>query len=330
MKTLRLKSLLRITGLSILALALPLLAGCNEEYLLFQPKGEIAAQEKDLILMSFWIMMLVVVPVIIMTIWFPIKYRAGRKETEKSKYTPNWEHSNKIEFWVWSIPTVIIIWLAYITFQTSHSLDPRKPIVAEKETMRVHVVALDWKWLFIYPEQEIATINELTIPVDTPVEFLITSDTVMNSFSIPNLGSMIYAMAGMENQLHLIGNEVGTYRGYSANYSGFGFSGMKFNTHVVEDAEFDSWVNKVKSSEKTLTPEVFQQLTVKTKDNAVEHYSKANPLTFSYIVEKYTGPQGANKHAAYVNPYAAKKAVKEIKDNTHNQHDAATQAGAKH
>ena len=281
-----------------------LLSGCNiNEFILFQPKGEIAEQQSWLITMSFLIMMIVVVPVIFMSIWFPIRYRSKRKVTDKSKYTPNWEHSNKVEFWVWAVPCAIIIWLGIITYQTSHSLDPRKPIESDKATMRIHVVALDWKWLFIYPEQEIATVNELTIPVDTPVEFLITSDTVMNSFSIPSLGSMIYAMAGMENQLHLIGNEIGVFRGYSANYSGFGFSGMKFKTHVVSDNEFNQWVNTVKQSDEILDPERYQQLALKTKDHPVEYFGQASPLTFNYLVEKYTGQQG-QKTAKYVNPFA--------------------------
>ena len=288
-------------------LLLLLLSGCNlEEYLLFQPKGEIAEQQSNLIVLSFLIMMIVVVPVIFMTIWFPIRYRKNRKDTEKAKYTPNWEHSNKVEFWVWSIPCAIIVWLGIITYQTSFSLDPRKPIESENPTMRVHVVALDWKWLFIYPEEGIATVNELTIPVNTPVEFLITSDTVMNSFSIPSLGSMIYAMAGMENQLHLIGEELGTYRGYSANYSGFGFSGMKFDTHVVEKTNFDQWINKVKESTDTLTPARFNELAKKTKDHPIEYFGSASPLTFNYLVEKYTGQQG-QKTESYSNPFITPK-----------------------
>ena len=157
--------------------------------------------------------------------------------------------------------------------------------------MRIHAVALDWKWLFIYPEQEIATVNEIAIPVDVPVEFLITSDTVMNAFFIPQLGGMIYAMAGMENQMHLMATEAGVYRGLSGNYSGFGYSGMKFQTHAVPAAEFDQWVNKVKSSDRTLSKEEYDHLIEKTKDHPVEFFGKADPLMFNKIIEKYTGPQ---------------------------------------
>jgi len=258
------------------------------DYLLFDPKGPIAAQQMDLIIWSFLIMMIVVIPVIGMTIWFSVSYSAKK---ERGDYDPHWEHSNPIEIVVWSIPLLIIIALGIITYKTSFSLDPRQPIQSEKPTMRIQVVAMDWKWLFIYPEQEIATVNELAFPVDTPVEFLITSDTVMNSFFVPQLGSMIYAMAGMENQLHLIADKTGTFRGMSAHYSGFGFSGMKFKAHSQTDQDFETWVNKVKASPTTLSPEVYKQLSVKSKDNKIAHYSSVNPLMFNRIIEKYTGVQ---------------------------------------
>lgn len=275
----------RLHRLAIVPLLL-MLGGC--EYLLFDPKGPIAAEQMDLIILSFLVMMIVVIPVFFMTFWFSIKYRAGNK---KSEYLPHWEHSNKIEVIVWSVPLAIIIALGIITYKTSFSLDPRKAIESEKPTMRIQVVALDWKWLFIYPEQEIATVNEFAMPVDTPVEFLITSDTVMNSFFVPQLGSMIYAMAGMENQLYLIADEVGEYRGLSANYSGFGFSGMKFKALAKSDADFDTWVHEVKTSGLTLDSSTYNNLTSKSKDHPVEYYSRVNPLMFNRIIEKYTGPQ---------------------------------------
>ena len=270
----------------LLIMVLPLLGGCD--YLLFDPKGPIAAEQMELIILSFLVMLIVVIPVFFMTFWFCIKYRANNS---KAEYKPNWEHSNLIEVVVWSVPLAIIIVLGIITYRTSFSLDPRQAIDHETPTMRIQVVALDWKWLFIYPEQEIATVNELALPVDTPVEFLITSDTVMNSFFVPQLGSMIYAMAGMENQLYLIADEPGVYRGLSANYSGFGFSGMKFKAHAKTQDDFNDWVAQVKASSNSLTKDVYQQLTVKTKDHPVEHYASVNPLMFNRIIEKYTGEQ---------------------------------------
>jgi len=276
----------RLLRTAICLSALPLLSGCD--FLLFDPKGPVAEQQKDLIILSFLVMMIVVIPVFIMTAVFAIKYRASNT---KNEYKPNWSHSNLIELVVWSVPLAIIIVLGTITYRTSFSLDPRQPIESDKPTMRVHVVALDWKWLFIYPEQEVASVNELAIPVDTPVEFLITSDSVMNSFFIPQLGSMIYAMAGMENQLYLVADETGVYRGMSANYSGFGFSGMKFKAHALTQADFDAWVTQVRQSPEALSDQRYQQLKEKTKDHPVEYFSSVNPLKFNRIIEQYTGPQ---------------------------------------
>lgn len=278
--------LMRLAKLAILSLVLPILGGCD--YLLFDPKGPIAAEQMNLIILSFLVMMIVVVPVILMTVFFSVKYRANN---DKADYEPDWEHSNKIELVVWTVPLIIIIVLGIITYKTSFSLDPRQPLESDKQVMRVQVVALDWKWLFIYPEQEIATVNELAIPVDTPIEFLITSDTVMNSFFVPQLGSMIYAMAGMENQLYLKADEEGTFRGLSANYSGFGFSGMKFDTKSLNEQDFNAWVNEVKSSPNTLTKEAYETLSIKTKDHPIEKYSSVNPLMFNRIIERYTGVQ---------------------------------------
>lgn len=277
-------SLARRLRLILALAALPLLSGCN--FMLFDPKGPIAEQEMWLIIISVLVMLLVVIPVIVMSIWFPIQYRAGNKRAE---YKPNWAHSTKIEIVVWSVPMLIILCLGIITYFTSHSLDPRKPIESDKPTLVVQVVALDWKWLFIYPEQQIATVNELAIPIDTPVEFLVTSDTVMNSFFVPNLGSQIYAMSGMENRVHLMGTEIGTYPGFSANYSGFGFSGMKFSAIVTEENDFDAWVARVQASPNSLTSSAFEQLSEKTRDVPPAYYGDVNPLLFSDIIEKHAG-----------------------------------------
>ncbi|MEM1143076.1 MAG: ubiquinol oxidase subunit II [Pseudomonadota bacterium] len=271
---LRLLCLLACTGLS----------GCN--YLLFDPKGPIAQQQMEIIIFSVVVMLIVVIPVMIMGVWFPIQYRA---DNDKSDYRPNWEHSNKIEAVVWAIPVAIIVTLGWITFVSSHDLDPREPIDADQPTMVVQVVALDWKWLFIYPEYQIATVNEFAMPVGTPVEFLITSATVMNSFFIPNLGTQIYAMSGMENRLHLMASQRGTYPGFSANYSGFGFSGMKFNALATDQPGFDEWVAKVKASDQTLDDTRFEQLKQKSRDVAPMYFASVNPLLFSDIIQSYTG-----------------------------------------
>lgn len=277
----------RLLKPTLLTLLFTALTGC-EKVALLDPQGPIGVEIRDLIYLSVAVMLIVVIPVLIMSVWIPIKYRASNKNAE---YKPDWEHSNKIEAVVWAVPCLIILALAIVTYTSSHALDPRKPLVSDKPTLRIHVVALDWKWLFIYPEQEIASVNEVAIPVDVPVEFLITSDTVMNSFFIPRLGGQIYAMAGMENQLHLMASKAGVYRGMSANYSGFGFSGMKFKTLALNESAFNQWVNKVKNAPVELSDDAYHHLIEKTKDHPVEYFSRVNPLMFNHIIEKYTGPQ---------------------------------------
>jgi cytochrome o ubiquinol oxidase subunit 2 len=278
----RYKNWLRLPLLLIFFL---FLGGCDE-FALFDPKGPVAAAQQWLIIVSFAIMLIVVIPVLIMSLWFPYKYRS---DNTREEYLPNWEHSNKIEFVVWTVPILIILALGVLTYITSHSLDPRKPIESDKPTMVIQVVAMDWKWLFIYPEHGIATVNEMAMVVDQPVEFLVTSDATMNSFFIPNLGSMIYAMSGMENRLHLMASEPGTYKGMSTNYSGFGFSGMKFNAIASSQAEFDNWVEEAQNSKHLLTQQAFESLQVKSRDVKPMYFSNPNPLLFSDIIEHYTG-----------------------------------------
>lgn len=175
-----------------------LLGGCNMEIL--SPKGDIGAQEKTLLFTATGLMLLVVIPVIIMILTFAWKYRASNT---KADYQPKWAHSTAIEVVVWTVPCIIVAILAVITWRSTHALDPYKPLVSEHKPVTIEVVSLDWKWLFIYPEYDIATVNEIAFPVDVPVNFRITSASVMNSFFIPQLGSQIYSMAGMETKLHL-------------------------------------------------------------------------------------------------------------------------------
>ncbi|MEZ0231672.1 MAG: ubiquinol oxidase subunit II [Methylophilaceae bacterium] len=273
----------KLFGLLSSLYATLMLSGCDMA--LLDPKGQIGVDEKNLIITATLLMLIVVIPVIIMTVVFAWRYRASNKD---ATYTPDWSHSNKIEAIVWTVPLLIILVLGTITWETTHSLDPRKPIVSDAKPIVIQVVSLDWKWLFIYPEQGIATVNQLAFPVNVPVEFQITSGTVMNSFFIPQLGSQIYAMAGMKNTLHLIANESGTYKGISANYSGHGFSGMKFDTLVTPQEDFDAWVSKVKASSETLSAEKYAALEVKSQDNPVELFATVKPDLYEDIVAKYT------------------------------------------
>lgn len=275
----------RLRCLVLLAVAM-LLSGC--QYTLFDSKGVVGKDIGDTILLTAGIMLIVVIPTVILSVWLPFKFRASNTDAE---YEPEWEHSNKIEAVVWFIPIAIIAVLATITYIKTHELDPREPLVSDKEPLTIQVVALDWKWLFIYPEQKIATINEVAFPVNQPIEFLITSYSTMNSFFIPRLGGQLYAMGGMENRMNLMANEEGVYRGLSANYSGFGFSGMRFKAHVTSDDEFENWVNSVKASSKVLDETTLNQLKKKTRDHQPEHFSDIDPLQFKNIIEEFTGVQ---------------------------------------
>lgn len=234
--------LTRILSKIALAIAVGLLAGCQGGVL--DPKGQVGIDEKHLIILSTVLMLLVVVPVIFMTLYFAWKYREGRDEI----YEPKWSHSTKIEVMCWTVPIIIVIILGVITWKSTHELDPYKPLKSDKDHITVEVVSMNWKWLFIYPDLGIATVNQLVFPANVPVAFNISSEGVMNSFFIPQLGSQIYSMAGMVTKVHLIANEPGTFKGYSANYSGAGFSGMKFNAIATPtEADFDAWVAGVKA-----------------------------------------------------------------------------------
>ncbi|WP_241082611.1 ubiquinol oxidase subunit II [Achromobacter xylosoxidans] len=270
-----LATLTRIFGVG----AVMLLGGCNMEIL--SPKGDIGAQEKTLLFTATGLMLLAVIPVIIMILTFAWKYRASNT---KADYQPKWAHSTAIEVVVWTVPCIIVAILAVITWRSTHALDPYKPLVSEHKPVTIEVVSLDWKWLFIYPEYDIATVNEIAFPVDVPVNFRITSASVMNSFFIPQLGSQIYSMAGMETKLHLNAREPGTYAGISANYSGAGFSGMRFKAIATSQEGFDNWVKEAKASGTALTPAVYQELTKRSEHNPVAKYASVPPSMFDYIL----------------------------------------------
>lgn len=266
-----------------LLLAALFLGGCD--FALFAPEGEIGVKIRNTMFTTVGFMLLVVIPTLCLIVWVTLKFRKG----QNAEYQPEWEHSNKIELFAWGIPIIIIIILASITYYTSHSLDPRKPLKSDKEPVTIQVVALDWKWLFIYPEEGVASINEIAIPANRPVEFLITSNSTMNSFFIPRLGGQIYAMAGMENRLHLLAYKEGVYRGMSSNYSGFGFAGMRFKVHAVSEQGYKDWINKAKQSPQKLDSTSFVELAKQSRDNPVEYFGSIDPLQFKKIIEQFTG-----------------------------------------
>ncbi|SFN37144.1 cytochrome bo3 quinol oxidase subunit 2 [Izhakiella capsodis] len=280
----RLRKYNKSLGILSLIAGTLLLSGCNSA--LLDPKGQIALEQRSLILTAFGLMLIVVIPAVAMAVIFAWKYRASNTN---AKYSPNWSHSNKVEAVVWTIPILIILFLGILTWKSTHALEPSKPLASDVKPIEVEVIALDWKWLFIYPEQGIATVNQLAFPVDTPVSFRITSNSVMNSFFIPTLGSQIYAMAGMQTKLHLIANQAGTFDGISSSFSGRGFSGMKFKAIATPDnATFEQWIAQAKQSPNTLnTMEDFEKLAAPSENHPVEFFSSVKPELFKDVVEKF-------------------------------------------
>ena len=226
-----------ISTATIIAIAAAALSGCNGG--IFDPRGPVGAADRLILVDSLAIMLVIGLPTILATLAFAWWFRASNR---LAKYRPNWVYSGRLEVIVWVIPALVVLFLGGIAWVGSHDLDPYQPLDSRKPPLEVEVVSLDWKWLFIYPEQGIASVNELVVPAGRPVHFRLTSATVMNSFFIPQLGSQIYTMPGMVTELNLIADQAGTYRGLSAQFSGDGFSDMKFDVHAVADRDFALWV----------------------------------------------------------------------------------------
>jgi cytochrome o ubiquinol oxidase subunit 2 len=290
-----LQRVLRNISMVLITMVTIVLCGCDSYSGALAPRGMIATEELKLMIFSAEIMLLVVVPVILMALWFGWRYR----EKNNATYTPEWTHSTLLEIVWWAIPVVITLILGVVTWRTTHSLDPYKPINSPVKPVVVEVVSLDWKWLFIYPEYKIATINYLNLPVGTPINFKITAASPMNSFIIPQLGGQIYAMTGMSTQLHLLADEVGTYRGLATNYTGMGFAGMHFNTDVTSPEDFAAWVKKTQSSSAQLTTAVFwDRLMKKSINDPVGYYGHVDDGLFDNIIMHYMMPMSHTKHDA--------------------------------
>lgn len=278
-----------------LVASLPLLSGCG--LVIFEPAGDVAQQQGDLIVLSTLLMLLVIVPVMALTVFFAWRYRASNK---KATYKPNWDHSTQLELVIWAAPLLIIICLGAVTWVSTHLLDPYRPlartapgqpVAAEVQPLEVNVVALDWKWLFIYPEQGIATVNEFAAPVDRPIRFRISASSVMNSFYIPALAGQVYAMPGMETKLHGVFNKTGEFVGFSANYSGAGFSNMRFAAKSLSAADFDQWVAKVKQGQEgTMGREAYLKLETPSEKEPARHFASIEPDLFDAIVNMCVEP----------------------------------------
>lgn len=258
------------------------------------PKGVVAEKERNLLVFTTALAMVVIVPVYIMTFAIAWKYRAGNK---RAKYTPDWDGNSKLEFAWWAIPCAIILTLSVITWNSSHDLDPYKPLSSTKDPVRIQVIALNWKWLFIYPEHNIASVNYLQIPEDTPVNFELTADAPMNSFWIPELGGQIYTMAGMSTKLHLQADEQGSYRGSSANLSGVGFAGMNFTAKATSQGDFDQWVQNIKSSSQILSLDDYNKLAKPSENHPVAAFSPIENDLYNTVIMKYMMPGAQSRNA---------------------------------
>ena len=269
----------RLKFLALLPLAVAL-SGCN--FVVLAPAGDIAAQQRDLVVISTVLMLVIVVPVMALTALFAWRYR---QSNASARYEPEWDHSTKLELVIWSAPLLIIVCLGALTWMGTHLLDPYRslgriasdrPVDQARAPLEIDVVALDWKWLFIYPDYGIATVNELAAPVDRPIDFRITASSVMNSFYIPALAGQIYAMPGMETKLHAVVNHAGTYKGFSANYSGAGFSGMHFAFHGLDDKGFDAWAARAKASTLALGRKDYLELERPSQNEPVRLYGSVD------------------------------------------------------
>lgn len=248
---------------------------------LFDGKGIIAEQESALMLQASLLMLIVAVAVFTLLFYFARHYRASNT---KAVYMPNWEHSKMDELVWWAIPFEIVLVLAALTYSSTHALDPRKPIISATPPLTIQVVALPWKWLFIYPELEVATVNLMPIPAHTPINLEVTADAPMNSFWVPHLGGQIYAMSGMVNTLHLMADETGEFPGLSANYSGEGFSGMRFTVRSITQDEFAAWVSTTKHAPLTLDTATYDTLAKPSSNEPSHIFGAVEPSLFHAIV----------------------------------------------
>ncbi|PZQ55311.1 MAG: ubiquinol oxidase subunit II [Novosphingobium pentaromativorans] len=272
------------------------LSACNTVVL--NPAGDVARQQGDLVVISTLLMLLIIVPVMAATVIFAWRYRASNKE---ATYEPDWDHSTQLELLIWTAPLLIIICLGALTWVTTHLLDPYRtigridantPVAANAKPLEVEVVALDWKWLFIYPEQGVATVNELVVPTGRPLQFKITSSSVMNSFYVPAMAGQIYAMPGMETRLHAVVNKPIETVGFSANYSGAGFSNMRFATHAVTEADFAKWAAGVKANKTgpALDRAAYLELEKPSEKVPVIRFATVAPDLYDAIVDMCVEP----------------------------------------
>jgi cytochrome o ubiquinol oxidase subunit 2 len=255
-----------------------LMASCNEGVL--DPHGPVGKAERIILYDSTAIMLAVVIPVIVLTLVFAWWFRA---RNSRARYRPDWEYSGRIEMIIWSIPALVILFLGGIAWTGSHDLDPPAPLEESKAALDIEVISLDWRWLFIYPREGIASLNRLAVPAGVPLRFRLTSTTVMNSFFVPQLGSQIYSMPNMVTRLNLEADQPGTFEGLSAQFSGDGFSDMRFDLVAMEPKAFEDWVSTTKTQGGVLDASTFAELAKPAKAEGAQTYAQVSGGLFDTI-----------------------------------------------
>lgn len=271
---------------AVVAILISVLLLNGKNVAVLNPQGIIADQQKALIIFTVLLALIVVLPVFVMLFVFAWRYREDNK---KATYTPNVDQNKWIEGLWWGIPIVIILALSIITWITTHELDPYRPLTSEKRPIKIQVVSLQWKWLFIYPDHGVVTVNEVRFPEDTPVEFSITADSPMSAFWIPNLGSQTYAMNGMTSKLSLQAHEPGEYRGTNTNISGEGYAKMDFKAISSSQEDFEKWVDTLAKIDSHFTWNEYEKLAQPSKDVSVTYYMLHESDIYDKIVAKYMG-----------------------------------------
>ena len=271
----------------VLLSPLLVLGGCSlKHFPVLSPDGPIASTERDLLFIAFSLMLIVVMPVFVMAAWFAWHYRASNRQ---ARYEPEWSYSAGIDAVVWLVPTAIVIVLGVLVWTYTNQLDPYKPLASAKPPLPIEAISLDWKWLFIYPQQHIAVVNELVIPSGRPISLKLTSDTVMDAFYVPGLAGQIYAMAGMQTRLHMLANAPAQFTGLNTQYSGSGFADQHFAVRAVREAVFDAWIKRVGRSPKMLNAATYARLEEPKAKVLVTYYSAVEPNLFDKVIAKYTG-----------------------------------------
>lgn len=282
---------LLLFGLLDLALLIYVLAS-QSNLAVLHPAGPLAAQERNLLQFATLLAALIVIPVFIATFIISNSYKAGHKKA----YSPSWSPTTVVKLLWWIVPGIVILILAVNTWFATHALDPYKKLASPVEPLIIQVVALRWKWLFIYPEQNIATVNFVQFPENRPITFILTADAPMNSFWIPQLNGQIYAMTGMTTQIHIKADKTGDYAGSAAEISGVGFSGMRFVARASSQTDFDAWVSSVKRSPKRLTDKEYILLSRPSEKHPVTLYANTDPELYTNIVMKYMAPSKKHEH----------------------------------